>query len=231
MFSSTCQGLQLRRVDARFERGCLVLRCLRWQSRQFPALMGAHLGSWLEQQNSPPLPHAPTQWQPPSKASSTIWKSSAAFRIGLSQLQLLGEGEAHLLSRGVIFTMQVTVLMLLGKIGKIHEVHGVRLQGDWIKAEPLPFLGGGLNKSASKSYSEIIRECILFCNQSWEKNCRPSANDNIKDLLWNVSEDGDCGFLSLSRTHCPSVIESPWRHLAAPVYVFLPQKLNELKFQ
>lgn len=79
--------------------------------------------------------------------------------------------------------MQVTVLMLLGKIEKIHEVHGVRLQGDWIKAEPLPFLGGGLNKSASKSYSEIIREYILFCHQSWEKTCRPSANDNIKDLL------------------------------------------------
>lgn len=102
----------------------------------------------------------------------------------------------------------------------------------WLdKSRTTSFLGGGPNKSASKSYSEIIREYVLFCHQSWEKTCRPSANDNIKDLLWNVSEDGDCGFLSLSRTHCPSVIESPWRHLAAPVYVFLPQKLNELKFQ
>lgn len=79
--------------------------------------------------------------------------------------------------------MQVTVLALLGKTEKIHGVPGVRLQGDGTKAEPLTFLGGGLNKSASKPYFEIIREYILFCNQSWEKNCRPSANDNIKGLL------------------------------------------------
>lgn len=143
--------------------------------------MVAHLVPWLEQQNSPHVPHAPTQWQLPSKASSTIWKSSAAFLIGLSQLQLLGAGEAHLLSRGVIFTMQVTVLMLTGKIEKIHDVHGVRLHGDWIKAEPLPFMGGGLNKSASKSYFEIIREYILFCNQSWEKIVGPAPM--IIDLL------------------------------------------------
>lgn len=79
--------------------------------------------------------------------------------------------------------MQVTVLMLLGKTEKRHDVPGVRLQGNGIKAEPLTFLGGGLNKSASKSYFKIIREYILFCNQSWEKNGRPSANDNIKGLL------------------------------------------------
>lgn len=96
MFSSTCQGLELILVDSRFERGCLrCFRCLHSQSRHFPALMGARLGPWLEQQNSP-LPRAPTQWQPPSQASS------AAFRTGLSQLQPLGEGEAHLFSRGVV---------------------------------------------------------------------------------------------------------------------------------
>lgn len=143
MFSSTCQGLQLRRVDARFERGCLVLPVPPLAESSIPCTNGCSSGLLVGTAELPSSSTCTTQWQPPSKASSTIWKSSAAFHIGLSQLQLLGEGEAHLLSRGVIFTMQVTVLMLLGKIGKIHEVHGVRLQGDWIKAEPLPFLGGG----------------------------------------------------------------------------------------
>lgn len=60
-----------------------------------------------------------------------MWKSSAAFPIGLEQLQLLGEGEAHLFSQRVIFSMQVSVLVfLVGKIEKIHGACGIRLQGD-----------------------------------------------------------------------------------------------------
>lgn len=145
MFSSTCPGLQLRLVDARFERGCVVLPVPPvppLAESSVPCTNGCSSGLLVGTAELPSSSTCTHTVAASLQGFPTIWKSSAAFRIGLSQLQLLGEGEAHLLSRALIFTMQVTVLMLLGKIEKIHEVHGVRLQGDWIKAEPLPFLGG-----------------------------------------------------------------------------------------
>lgn len=38
--------------------------------------------------------------------------------------------KAHLFSRRVIFSMQVSVLVFLGKIEKIHGARGIGLQGD-----------------------------------------------------------------------------------------------------
>lgn len=63
-------------------------------------------------------------------ASVAICKSSAAFPMDLEQLQLLGEGKEHLFSLRVIFSLQASVLVFLGKTEKIQGALCIRLQGD-----------------------------------------------------------------------------------------------------
>lgn len=134
MFSSACQGSELILVDSRFGRG--RLRCFRCLSSQsFPCISGCSSGPLVGAAELPSSTRTHTV-AAPSQASS------AAFRTGLSQLQPLGEGEAHLFSWGVVFTVQVTVLTLLGQTEKIHDVPGVRLQGAGIKAETRNFFWG-----------------------------------------------------------------------------------------
>lgn len=139
MFSSTCQGLELILVDSRFERGCL--RCFRRLSSQssFPCINGCSRGPLVGTAELP---------------SSTCTHTVAASLQGSSALEGLccfphwpqpaaasGRGRSTSVFSGSGFTMQVTVLALLGKTEKLHGVPGVRLQGDGIKAEPLTFLG------------------------------------------------------------------------------------------
>lgn len=76
------------------------------------------------------VPSRMSAGQPCIKASFAIWKSLAASLISLAQLQLLGEGEAHLFSLRKIFSMQVSVLELLWNVEMVHGARGIRLQCD-----------------------------------------------------------------------------------------------------
>lgn len=83
--------------------------------------MGSQQGTWR-----PLSPSRMSAGQPCTKASFAIWKSSAASLISLAQLQLLGEGEAHLFSLRKIFSMQGSVLELLWNVEMVHGSRGIK---------------------------------------------------------------------------------------------------------
>lgn len=134
-------SLPLLLADSRLESGCL--RCLRacvqpWLAESsFPCMNGCSSGQSLSLgalgwNNRTPFlfhvhPHSDSRPpRPPPPFASHLQHSPLAW----NSCNFWDREKPHLFSRRVIFSMQVSVLVFLGKIEKIHGARGIGLQGD-----------------------------------------------------------------------------------------------------